>query len=69
MLKIEKKYIVDENNNKLAVEIDISTFNKIEDILENYALYNFMKESEDTESLSISEAREYYDTLLKKNGN
>ncbi len=69
MLKIEKKYIVDENNNKLAVEIDILTFNKIEEILENYALYNYMKDSENSELLSISEGRDYYEKLLKNNGN
>ena len=30
MLNIQKKYIVDENNNRLAVEIDIIAFNRTE---------------------------------------
>jgi uncharacterized protein YqgQ len=60
MLEIAKKYIVDENNKKLAVEIDIDTFHKIEEILENYGLYQLMKETEDSESLTLSEAKEYY---------
>ena len=34
MLEIIKKYIVDENNNRLAVEIDIDTFNRMEEIME-----------------------------------
>lgn len=60
MLEIVKKYIVDESNKKLAVEIDIDTFHKIEEILENYGLYQLMKETEDSESLTLSEAKEYY---------
>ena len=65
MLDIIKKYVVDENNNKLAVEIDIETFNQIEEILENYGLYRLMKESEDSEALTVSEAKEYYQGLKK----
>jgi len=36
MLAIKKKYIVDEGNHKIAVQLDINTYNKIEEILENY---------------------------------
>ena len=60
MLEIVKRYIVDESNNRLAVEIDIDTFNKIEEVLENYGLYHLMKETEYSESLNLSEAKEYY---------
>jgi len=60
MLEIVKRYIVDESNNRLAVEIDIDTFNKIEEVLENYGLYHLMKETEYSESLTLSEAKEYY---------
>ncbi|OGF63660.1 MAG: hypothetical protein A2Y62_02100 [Candidatus Fischerbacteria bacterium RBG_13_37_8] len=37
MRNIPKKYIVDENNNKIAVQIDIKTFAKLEKILTEYA--------------------------------
>ena len=60
MLEIVKRYIVDESNNRLAVEIDIDTFNKIEEVLENYGLYHLMKETEESESLTLCEAKEYY---------
>jgi hypothetical protein len=60
MLEIVKRYIVDERNNRLAVEIDIDTFHKIEEVLENYGLYHLMKETEDSESLNLSEAIDYY---------
>ena len=62
MLDIKKKYITDENNNRLAVEIDIETFARIEEILEDYGLYQLMKESEDTALLSLDEAKVYYDS-------
>ena len=38
-VNIERRYIVDENNRKIAVQLDIETFEKIETILENQALY------------------------------
>lgn len=65
MFDIKKKYITDENNNRLAVEIDIKTFNKIEEILENYGLYRLMQETEGSETLSIDEAKTYYNSLKK----
>lgn len=69
MLNIQKRYIIDENNNKLAVEIDYKTFLKIEEILEDHALYHLIQETEDSDSLTLPEAKEYYQQLLDKNGN
>ncbi len=63
MLEILKKYIVDESNNRLAVEIDMDTFNRIEEIIENHGLYHLMKETEESESLALSEAKAYYKGL------
>ncbi|MBF0487845.1 MAG: hypothetical protein HQK98_06760 [Nitrospirae bacterium] len=60
MLEIVKKYVIDENNNRLAVEIDIETFGKIEEILEDYGLYRLMIDDKDTDSLSLEQAKEYY---------
>lgn len=63
MQEIIKKYIVDEHNNRLAVEIDIETFNKIEELLEDYGLYRLMNESIDAESLDLEQAKEYYQSV------
>ena len=63
MLNIEKKYVVDEVGNKLSVEIDIKTFLKIEEILENHGLNKFMQEVEKAESLDIENAKKYYSKL------
>ncbi|MBF0537764.1 MAG: hypothetical protein HQL03_05870 [Nitrospirae bacterium] len=65
MLNIIKKYIVDEDNNRLAVEIDIDTFNKIEEIIEDYGLYRLMTDDNDTEMLDLDEAKRFYSTLDK----
>jgi len=65
MEAIKKKYIIDENNNKIAVQIDIAAYEKIEELLENYALVQLMKE-EDSEKLEIREAKEFYNNLPKE---
>ena len=60
MRNISKKYIVDEKNNKIAVQIDIDTFNKLEKLLEDYALGKYMKEAKNNEILTLAEAKKIY---------
>lgn len=67
MKTINKRYIVDEKNRKIAVQIPIEAFDKIEEILENYALVQLMKENEGDETLSANEAETYYNQLKKHN--
>ncbi|MEA1933951.1 MAG: hypothetical protein U9N60_05920 [Thermodesulfobacteriota bacterium] len=65
METINKQYIVDEQNKKIAVQIPVETFEKLEEILENYALVHLMKENENKEILGVNEAKAYYDQLEK----
>jgi hypothetical protein len=65
METISKKYIVDEQNKRIAVQIPIETFKKLEEILENYSLVQLMKENEGEELLGVNEAKVYYDQLEK----
>jgi len=65
MHKIKKEYVVSDDNQKKAVLIDIKTFEKIEEILENYGLAKFMEEVEEEESLSLKDAKKYYSSLKK----
>ncbi len=65
MLNIDKKFVTNEANKKIAVQIDIETFAKIEEILENYGLVQLMQETAGEESLTITQARNYYDKLSK----
>lgn len=65
MLAIKKEYVVTDDNKKKAVLIDIATFKKMEEIIENYGLAKYMEEVNKEEDLSLSEAKEYYSTLKK----
>lgn len=58
---IERKYIVDEFDRRIAVQLDIETFEKIEDTMENFGLVAFMRADEpDDEILGIEQAISYY---------
>ena len=65
-LEIKKQFVVNEKNQKIAVQIDIDTFKKIEDLLENHILAQIMKESSDDKSYNVENARAYYQELLEK---
>jgi acetyl-CoA carboxylase beta subunit len=65
METIDKQYIVDEHNRRIAVQIPIETFEKLEEILENYALVQLMEENKGEETLSSRDAKSYYDQLEK----
>jgi len=65
METIDRQYIVDEQNRRIAVQIPIETFEKLEEILENYALVQLIDENEGDETLSAQDAKSYYDQLEK----
>jgi hypothetical protein len=65
MLPIKKEYVVTAKNKKKAVLVDIDTFAKMEELIENYGLGRFMEEVESEKSLSLEEAKEHYKTLRK----
>jgi hypothetical protein len=60
---INPNYIVDNQNHKIAVQLDINTYNQITETLENFALYKLMEENNDNDTLSLKDAREYYKSL------
>lgn len=63
MLEIHKNYVLDENQQPIAVQIPIAKFEQIEEILENYGLAKLMDEAEDEQRLSKEEALQYYQSL------
>jgi hypothetical protein len=65
MGEVKKKYIVDEENRRIAVQIDIRDFEEIEEILENYALVQLIRENRGDDTLDPNQARTYYETLEK----
>ncbi len=66
MKTIKKKYIVNERNEKIAVQLDIKTFEKIERAMEDYVLGEKMIENSKTDRLSVNEAKEFYKRLKKR---
>jgi hypothetical protein len=63
-MELKRQYIVDEQNRKVAVQLDIDTFEKIENVLENYALIQLMNE-DDSEILQLDDAKKFYAALDK----
>jgi hypothetical protein len=66
MLPIKKKYLTDENNEVIAVQLDIATFRKIEQILKDLALGKLIEENDEQDNLNLNEALDYYNKLKKK---
>jgi len=64
-MQLQPNYIVDNHNHKIAVQLDIKTYKKITDVLEDYALFKFMDENKDDEKLSLKDARALYASLKK----
>lgn len=69
MFEIHKNYVLDENQQTIAVQIPIAEFEKIEEILENYGLAKLMEEVEDEEILSKDEALKYYQCMSDRSTN
>ncbi len=67
MKNFKRKYIVNEQNEKVAVQLDINTFEKIERVLEDYVLGEKIKENAPSQRLSVNEAVSFYKKLKKKN--
>ena len=65
MLDLKKTYVVDEQNRRIAVQIDIETFKRIEEALENYGLTQIIKANSREETLNLADAQSFYKTLEK----
>jgi len=60
MSDIKRRYVIAEDNTPVGVIIDIATFERIESLLEDYGLAQFINEADDEEPLDRSEALKYY---------
>ena len=65
MLDLNEKYIVNRQQKKVAVQLDIKTFKKIEEVLEDYGLGQYMDEAKNDEKFSLEEAKAHYGKLKK----
>lgn len=62
MLEIKKTYVTDSKKRPFAVQVDIQTFERMEQLLEDYALGQFIRENDPDENLSVAEAKAYYES-------
>ncbi|MCX6270441.1 MAG: hypothetical protein NTU44_04330 [Bacteroidetes bacterium] len=60
MLNINKKIVLDEKKKPVAVQVSIKTFEKMEQLLEDYALAQLIEENDDSNRLTLEEAKEIY---------
>jgi acetyl-CoA carboxylase beta subunit len=66
MLEIKKTYVTDSKRRPVAVQVDIKTFERMEQLLEDYALGQFIEENNPEDILSVAEAKAYYESLIQK---
>lgn len=65
MLNLNEKYILNKQQKKIAVQLNIETFKKIEDVLEDYALGQYIEASIDEEKMTLEEAKNAYKKIKK----
>lgn len=66
MLDLNEKYIVNKQQKTVAVQLDIETFRRMEEVLEDYALGQYMQQAEN-DNLNVDDAKKFYKQLTKKN--
>ena len=65
MLAVTKRYVVNERQERVAVQVDLATWEKIEEMLEDHLLGKLMRESEKEPPLDREAAMKYYAKLKK----
>ena len=65
-MTLNPNYVVDDKNNKIGVMLDIKTYEKLIDLVEDKLLVNMM-ENQPSNSLSLNEARDFYRSLKNEN--
>lgn len=65
MLKIRKRYIRDRKGRKAAVMLNVNTYNRIEQVLEDYALGQLIKENKKDDIMTLAEAEVMYEKMKK----
>ena len=63
MLEIHKHYVLDENQNPIAVQIPLPEFERLEEVIENYGLAQLIDEVQDEERLTGEDAYNHYRVL------
>lgn len=62
-MKIHKYYVLDENQIPIAVQIPLSEFERLEEVIEDHGLAQLINEVQDEERLTGEDAYNYYRSL------
>ena len=65
MAAIRRQYVVDENNRRTAVQLDLETFAALEKFVEDHGLAQYIAEAEEDDVLDREAAESYYAELDK----
>ena len=65
MQLINPHYIIDQYNRKIAVQLDVNEYEKLEKIIEDYALGKILEAEFNSDTLNLKEAKAYYKKLKK----
>ena len=60
------KYIVDKDNNKVAVQMDIDVFEAIEPIIEDHGLAKAIEDAKNDKTINFEDAMELLEQIDKK---
>jgi len=66
MAEIKRRYVVNENNEPVEVILDLATFTKIEELLEDRFFGKLLEAAEKEELLPLEEAMRRYRRMKKK---
>jgi len=66
VLKVKKRYIVNERNEPVQVILDVRTFRRIEELLEDQLLGGILEEAREDEQLPLAEVKRKYERLRKR---
>jgi hypothetical protein len=66
VLKIKKRFIVNEKNEPVEVVLDLKTFRRIENFLEDHLLGKILDAEENAPLISLEESLKRYSRLRKR---
>lgn len=69
MLRIKKIYVIDEDRQPIAVQLDSATYRKIEELLEDYGLLRNIKEVDGEPPVTLQDARKNFSKTRCANHN
>lgn len=65
-MKIKKRYILNERQEPVEVAIDLATFRKIEDLLEDILFGRILEKAKEEKPLSLEEVKRRYNKLKNR---